>query len=427
MKKLITEHKFFLVLLVILTIYQMGTIHFIPFHPDESTQIYMSQDFNIFLKNPFSMAWETDQNSSSVTRLRQLDAPITRYMIGFGRTLFGLQAPQENWDWGETWDENRNRGALPSRRMLLVSRISVSMLIPFTIIFFYGTLLNIKNKITALIGVFLLGTHPLLLLHGRRAMAESAIIFGITLFLWALKYRKTHPWLLGLAAAVAYNAKQSTLAIFPVGIIAVCWIQQPTRNLAKLTKTLAMYLGVFILITFLLNPLFWKHPIQAFINSWQARMAFTEQQVATIQSQAPNQVLEGIPQRGLSMINNLFLNKPSVADVGNYLQNTHESTDTYFNIPGTSLGRGLILGSIWITLTAGGIFFTLTKLHTHSQSRRRDLVLLLLATFAQVSALLIFVPIPWQRYVMPLLPLVTLWIALGMSPFLDLVTKNVQE
>lgn len=424
MKKFLDEHKYFLILLALLTVYQIGTIHFIPFHPDESTQIYMSQDFNTILKNPLSMAWETDQNISSVMRLRQLDAPITRYVIGFGRTLLGLPAPQKDWDWGETWDENRRRGALPSRRLLLVARISVSMFIPFTLTLFYGMVRNIKNKITALVGVLLLGIHPLLLLHGRRAMAESAIIFGVTLFLWALQYRKTHPWLLGLAAAVAYNAKQSTLAIFPVGIIAVSWIQQPTRNLAKLIKNLTMYLGVFIFITVLLNPLLWKHPHQAFLSSWRARTAFTEQQLTTIQSQAPNQVLQGIPQRGLSLTNNLYLNKPSVADVGNYLPDTQESTEVYFNIPGTSFGRGLIFGSIWITLTAGGVFFTLAKLHTHSQSRRHDLILLLLATLAQASALLLFVPIPWQRYVMPLLPLVTLWIALGMSPFFDLFKKN---
>ncbi len=424
MKNALTKHKYFLILLALLTIYHLGTIQKVPFHPDESTQIYMSRDFNELLRKPLSMAWETDQNLSPVMRLRQLDAPITRYLIGLGRSVFGLQALPENWDWGKSWEENQREGAYPSQRLLLIARISVSLLLPITLTLFYSSLSHIKNKITGLVGAVLLGINPLLLLHGRRAMAESAIIFGITFFIWALQYREKRPWLMGLAAALAYNAKQSTLAIFPVGIIAVSWIHNPTRNLSKLIKNLFLYLGIFLLITFLLNPLVWKRPIQAFLSSWQARIEFTGQQVATIRSQQPNRILQGLPQRLLSLINNLYLNKPSVADVGNYLQNTQESSEAYFDIPGSSFGRGIIPGSIFLTLTAGGVFFSLSQIPHLSSSHKRSHILLLLATLAQTSALLIVVPIPWQRYVMPLLPFATLWIALGMSPFFDFLSQQ---
>jgi len=428
MKTWFKEHKFLFALLVLLAAYYFGTLHTVPFHPDESTQIYMSRDVNHILSDPLQMAWLPGQPLSPETRLRKLDAPLTRYLIGIGRTLSGTKGVEKNWDWAKTWKENRRQGAFPDARTLWISRASITLLLPISLVFFYYFLTHISHKYTALFGVLLLGLHPLVLLHGRRAMAEGLILFGVCFFLFTLLFRKQHPWLVGLAFGLAFNAKQSTLALLPAGIIAVSWIPKIRQNFAKLIKNTLQFLGATILVTYLLNPILWKAPLRCMYESWQTRLAFTAQQISTISAQAPHRILDGFPQRMLSLVNNLYLNQPSIADVGNYLAHTQQAADSYLNLPFTSLGRGLIWGSILLTLTIIGLIYVIASFSSFKRSTKRSLILLVVSSVSQAAALLIAVPLTWQRYVIPVLPYVIISISLSLLPFqthfLKLLTQD---
>lgn len=418
MKKIFSHHYPFLILLAFLSFYHLGTLHLIPFHPDESTQIYMSQDFEHMLTDPFDMAWEPEDEVSREMRLRQLDAPLTKYLIGLGRSFSGQKPLPKDWRWDLSWTANAKNGALPSDKLLHAARWSTTLLLPITLTLFYTTLIKLDGSFAGLFGTFMLGANALVLIHARRAMAEGAILLGVTAFLWSLHYRRTQPWLVGLAVAVAYNAKQSTLPLLPVGIIAVSWMPKPAQNLSKLIKNLALCLGSFLLLTYILNPLLWNHPWGALLARWQARFAFTRNQISTINNLTPNQVLDSYPQRLLSLLNNLYLNQPSVADVGNYLDHTREASKAYFQIPGSAFGRGLIAGGIFLTLTLGGILFSIFETVQDNSPDLEQLSLVFLATLGQSTALLLFVPLPWQRYVIPLLPFSIFWLTRGVLPLL---------
>lgn len=423
MKKWFREHKFLLLLLALLTAFYFGTLHTVPFHPDESTQIYMSRDVHQILTAPLKMAWIPGQSPTPETQLRKLDAPLTRYIIGLGRTLSGTQGVDTNWDWAKSWEENRTHGALPTPRTLWVARASITLLLPISLLFFYHFLTHISHKNTGLLGILLLGLHPLVLLHARRAMAEGTILFGMCFFLFTLLYRKQHPWLVGLALGIAYNAKQSTLALLPAGIIAVSLVPKIRQNLSKLIKNGLQFLVASSFVTYALNPILWKAPLQAMVESWQTRLSFTAQQVKTISVQAPHRILDGFPERLLSLVNNLYLNRPSIADVGNYITHTQQAKDTYLHLPLTTLGRGIIWGSILLTLTLAGLVYVMQTFSSYNRFKQTSLILLLISAASQTTALLIAVPLTWQRYVIPVLPYVIISISLGLFPFLAHLIK----
>ena len=99
MRNTLKSHWLFILLLPTLSVFYFWGLSKVPFHPDESTQLYMSADYEQITTKPFAMAWEENDSASSFTRYRLLDAPLTRYLLGFGRTLFSLPALPSDWDW----------------------------------------------------------------------------------------------------------------------------------------------------------------------------------------------------------------------------------------------------------------------------------------------------------------------------------------
>ena len=165
--------------LILLLIYFSG-VSGIPFHPDESTQLAMSADFETLLKQPGLLIWNSSQPAESPQTYRLLDAPLTRYLLGFGRALASLPPPSGFWDWSKDWQANLDQGAYPDIRTLLAGRLAISFLFPFSLLFLYLSARGIGGRIAGYSAIILLGLNALVLLHARRAMAEGPLLFGIT-------------------------------------------------------------------------------------------------------------------------------------------------------------------------------------------------------------------------------------------------------
>ena len=58
--------------------------------------------------------------------------------------------------------------------------------------------------------------------------------------------------------------------------------------------------------------------------------------------------------------------------------------------------------------------------------QKRALLLLMIATVFQAIALLIAVPLPWQRYVIPLVPFVCIWTAYGVMSLLAMLKEAME-
>ena len=87
MRKFISFHWVFILVLFLLTIFLIQGIDTIPFHPDESTYLYMSGDLDIYLDNPLNLAFNNQNHNDPRQRYRLIDPPMSRYVLGLGRVL----------------------------------------------------------------------------------------------------------------------------------------------------------------------------------------------------------------------------------------------------------------------------------------------------------------------------------------------------
>jgi 4-amino-4-deoxy-L-arabinose transferase-like glycosyltransferase len=416
MTNFLRYHGPFIALLGVLTVYFLWGVPLVPFHPDESTQIFMSSDLDLLLSDPLSLAWDPSKEDDLKQQYRTLDAPLTRYLLGIGRRLFSLAPLAADWDWSKNWSENLTAGAFPESRLLSISRATITVLLPLSLVFLYLSGKEIGGRSAGFLSAFLLGTHSLTLVHARRAMAEGALLFGVSLFLWSLTQRHKRPWAVGFAAAVAFNAKQSAGALLPVGLVAVLWDGELSpANIKQRVINLGVYLLTFGIITLALNPIVWKKPIQSIEILWNSRQTLLDQQTASTESLAPNQVLHNPMQRSLALLANIYILPPSFYEIGNYQADTEQSEARYIATPGHKLMRGPVLGGISLLLTIFGILLSALFIRRSTAPTNRLLALYLFGGFLQGLALMITIPLPWQRFVTPLLPFVSLWMAFGLS------------
>ena len=377
------------------------------------------------------MAWTPNLEGDLRQNYRELDAPLTRYILGLGRSLVNIPALPADWDWSKTWQQNQQAGAIPGKKLLFVGRLAVTLLFPISLALIYFTGKNLGNRFTGLLAVILLGSNALILLHTRRAMAEGALVFGITFALWSFTQGNRYPWLAGFAVALAFCAKQSALALLPAGMLAVGWVQADhPHRIRKSALNVAQYLSAFILLAFALNPLYWSSPLKAIQVSWQARNELLEHQTRDVLNLAPEKILQTPGKRAAVLIANLYLAQPSFAEVGNYRDETHLSETNYLSIPGYDLGRGIVGGSLLLFLTLTGILIAGLGVFKSGYNYKRILLSLLAATVFQTAILIFFVPLPWQRYVIPIIPFICIWIAYGvvslLGVFLELAARPIK-
>jgi len=414
MRDTLKSHLVFILLLLVLSVFYFRGLSMVPFHPDESTQLYMSADFEQIMTKPWQMAWEENDSASSITRYRLLDAPLTRYLLGFGRTLFSLPALPSDWDWSASWEENHSNGALPSDRTLLLGRLIIASLFPLGLFLLYRIGIAIDSRWLGIFTVLLFSSNALVLLHTRRAMAEGALVFGVILTLYALIFADKRPLLAGLAVAIAFNAKQSAVVLLPIGLLAVCWIpEKKIRNISLLAGNSAKYLAGFILLTALLNPFLWRHPISASQEALQLRQGLLERQVADYEHLAPGQVLNSPAERSAVLIAQLFFTPPFFSEVGNYRDYTEAAERLYRLSPGHQLWRNSISGVVLFGLAILGVVVAVRVSFQSGNAKRRLLLLYLFTLLALAVGIIAMIPLPWQRYSIPLIPITTIFICLG--------------
>ena len=418
-----SQNRNLLFLLPVLAVYFLvilflfWDISSIPFHPDESTQLYMSGDFQKLLHSPGLLAW-TPENPDPRAGYRLLDAPLSRYLIGLGLAISHLPSVPADWDWSKTWVDNYKAGAVPAEQVLKIGRLVTTSLIPLSMLFVFLTGRALGGILTGSIAGIFLGLNMLVLLHGRRAMAESALLFGISLALWGFIHGARHPWLAGLGAALAFNAKQSAFALTPIGLLSVIWIVEGSDNVNKKHLVhILQYCGVYLVIFILLNPFLWSHPVEALKASWEKRQDLLNRQLKESLPGEIGQSQQSISTRTLLLTANLYIIPPQFFEVGNYRSQTESQASEYLAVIGHQLGRGFFGGGLLFALTLAGILLGFRLAKNPEPSFRRSFLLIFLAMVFQAMALIIWVPLPWQRYVIPLVPYACIWPAFAIRRF----------
>lgn len=381
----------------------------VPFHPDESTYIYMSRDLDLLFQQPLALAWQPGSQADPTQVYRSQDAPLARYLIGLGRWIAGIEAPTVDWNWSLSWQENQQAGALPSPSLLLASRASMVALFPFSLILLFLTARRVWSDRVAWISAVLYASSALILLHARRAMAESALLFTTILFLWSLVQAEKRPWLTGFTSALAFCAKHSLMALAPVGLLACIWQPRSGSNWNRVRHAL-LFSALFLMVFVTLNPYVWLHPVQGLQATLTNRQNLMQRQVAD----RPTQELNSLGLRVVAMIGSLYITQPIFSETGNYLEETRTVEEAYLANPFHYLFRSLTAGTLlFVASMAGSLAAGLQAIRQRPIPRNQ--VLLLAASTVQVVVLLLFIQLPFQRYYLPLVPYACLWIAFGLD------------
>jgi 4-amino-4-deoxy-L-arabinose transferase-like glycosyltransferase len=319
-----------------------------------------------------------------------------------------------DWTWGLDWEDNLYLGAVPSSTQLHYSRIPTTLLLPFSAVIFFLWARKLLPKLPALMASLYFGFHPLVLLHTRRALSEAALVLGVCLFLFSISRKRINPVGAALALAIAVNSKLSGIFLLPVGIIAVGISVRDHERLRKMLIHLATFIFIFGMLTALFNPVFWKQPLQTIQVSIQERQLLTQ---AQINDHLGGSRLKPAITLG-TFISNLFVVDPERIDdsvQAPYLGQDHAD---YLTNPRHNWGRGLIPGAVQISLFIFGVFAAIKHYQSYKNHQQRFLMLILISFLLLLGGILISIPIPWQRYTVPLLPFISLGIGFGLFQLL---------
>ena len=151
------------------------------FHGDETSQLYDSHDYaTLFLKHdPQSLLveWPID---NELEYLRLADNTVSRYSIGLAWHLAGYSEddlPTQNFDWNTDYAGNVAEGLIPDARLLTVMRLPSAIFLVLSVVVMFGLGYRFGGLAMAYFVSGLYAFNPIILLNGRRALQEGALLF----------------------------------------------------------------------------------------------------------------------------------------------------------------------------------------------------------------------------------------------------------
>ena len=428
-------------LIVGLAAYTLAGIPLASFHGDEGMHIYSVLDyFTAFVdRNPAELMTSPPYPIDSRQHLRLLNGSFQRYAAGFALAITGhtpadmTAAP--GWNWGLSYADNVAGGWLPHQDVLIVARWASALTFLGSIGAMFGIGMAIGGRGIAYPATLLYALHPIILLNVRRSMMEGSLLtFGLlTLWVgvWIAKqvYTGNVRWwawgLLALCGGFALASKH-TGAIFLVGawgwvaIALLATLRQRGWGVTLRQLTLLGISGVVALALFVaLSPALWNAPFARFGDLLAARTELLEVQVL-VSPDAPTT----LSYRLWTLVREPFIATPSHFEVVSWGEAAPivAQIQAYQASGWAGLQAGYWLGTPLTLLALWGAVLIFT--------RRSDYRLPLygLAFWLVVtSGALLATPLPWQRYVIPYLPITCLLAALGIHHTVGLVYKFAQR
>ncbi|MCK6576750.1 MAG: glycosyltransferase family 39 protein [Anaerolineae bacterium] len=262
--------------LIALVAYILAGVPVTPFHADEATQIAMSRDYAaIFLEGDLdSQRYQENPADPAAQELRLINGVVTKLLIGLAWQARGYSVEDINqpWDWGADWTYNIENGHVPSSDLLITARLPSAALYALGLLPMFALGWLVGGRVGAFVSVLLYALHPALLINGRRAMMEGALIaFSLFTVLAGVWFARSRSWgaalLLALAAGLALASKHTaafTLIAVYGGCLTLLSLEMLRRRdrhilggLIWLVLSALLALGLF----YALNPAWWGDPV----------------------------------------------------------------------------------------------------------------------------------------------------------------------
>ena len=126
-----------------LALYALAGAAIVPFHGDESTQIFMGRDYYyLFLEGDLSKIHYVSTGSESPIEqhLRTVNGTISKTIHGWLAARNGFEAADINgpWEWDYEYDANRAAGGIPDAELLRQARLASSAQLAVAVAVFFA-------------------------------------------------------------------------------------------------------------------------------------------------------------------------------------------------------------------------------------------------------------------------------------------------
>jgi 4-amino-4-deoxy-L-arabinose transferase-like glycosyltransferase len=388
------------------------------YHGDETTYMFASRDFDtLFLQGQpqaLLVTW-LSENKRSYERL--MNGSVYPYSLGLSWWLAGYTVdnmPSSNWMWGNSFDINIAMGIVASGRLLDITRAPSALFLWLSVVILFALAERFGGRAFAFLTSGLYALNPVVLLAGRRALPEGALLcFGLLTIALGVaiadRRRRKQPvrwrwWALALAGALALGSKQTALIYIAA---AYGWIiigDLLTFHPQTVLKALLGIIGsglVMVALTFAISPGLWYDPLTRL-----QELVVERQKLIAVQVDFDPNAPTTFAQRMEDLIAQPFLRPPMHYELPGFAESPALGAQIarYMASPLSGVQFGALLGGL-LTL------FTLLGLIAARLPRWQLLGLYLWLALNIVPLLLN--PLPWQRYYLPIIPPVTLFCALG--------------
>ncbi len=419
----------------LLTLYVLAGAAIVPFHGDESTQIYMGRDYYYQFADK-AAGGLAEAGSLAEQELRLLNGTVSKTIYGWiaASSDIPLDKLNEQWDWEADYSYNRDTNRIPDSDLLYKGRLASALQLVLAAAAFFCFVKMTIHRPAAWLASGLFVFHPTILLNGRRAMMEGSHLLGIMLVLlagaWVMRGGKWRAYAaLGAAAGFAMATKHPN--IIAVGLVFFAsfslalfravrdWDGQ-RRQFVRAVIGLSAAGLLALLVFYALNPAWWQSPLASAQQVLPLRTGLLANQMQTYGGYG------SWAERADGFFRFVFTGEiqyfedPAWAGydvIGDQIQAYQASGLTGFGVDGDSLGGWLFL----LLTTGGGLHFARNK-----RIRREYRWLLMVWGIGTAALIFLFTPLPWGRYYLPLIPFVTSMAAYSLWALAAPIRKQIK-
>jgi 4-amino-4-deoxy-L-arabinose transferase-like glycosyltransferase len=270
-------------------------------------------------------------------------------------------------------------------------------LFPATCLFLYLLAKKVGGKSIGIMAVVLFSTNALVLMHTRRAMAESALLCAVTALAWLMVDFRQKPWFVALASGLAVNTKQTTFPLAALAGIEALFLPHGFPFRKRLLNTVILAAAI-LGISGLLNPAYWQFPVDAVTEGLRQRQDLTESM--RMDYHTPSNPLTQM----VILTAQVFIQPPAAYDVLNYEEAIRPAIDAYLSQPQNNLFRGLAGGVLMLMLSVAGWAVLREKSKSSGEAGRLPFLVFSGITLVCLVMLVFFTAAPFQRYTIILVP-----------------------
>lgn len=408
--------------LTALSIYILLGVPLVPLHGDEATQIAMGRDTFYHLAGDHGRVLyqpSAEGEAAAEQDLRLRNGTVMKYLYGAVAAASGYRVDElnEQWVWGAGWDWNHENGHVPPQDLLLRARYLSAIVLCGSVIALYAIArltVRQQGRVLAVVATLAYVSHPAVVLHGRLAMMEGGMLFTSLLVVLAgiLLLREPTPWraiLLAVLSGIAVATKHTNVFVVTAMYIALGLYFLTNRYQPRRTRTSVAIVvtGLLSIIVFIgLNPAWWSAPFERARDVLEDRRDLLAGQVEAFGG------YENFEERAFGWWNQVLIGAPMYADttVDGFLSEQQTLIDTYegSGLAGWPRHPHFLL---WLWITFMGIS-GLALITRYNLKRGAPLVFSVWTSMILLLTLFL-TPLEWQRYYLPMIPLVSLLGPLG--------------